>query len=69
MEKKYINLDNVTTIEEKGDGLGYVVYFVGQTQSRSISAADMVDIRSELEKIKTLQDIDKIFIQNTPEVE
>ena len=49
--KKYINFDNVTTIEEKGDGLGYVVYFVGQTHSRSISAADMVDIRSELERL------------------
>lgn len=30
---KYINLDNVTTIEPKPD-LGYVVHFVGQTHSR-----------------------------------
>lgn len=67
--KKYINLDNVTTIEEKGDGLGYVVHFVGQTHSRSICEMDMADIRRELEKVKMLQDIDKIVIQNPPEVE
>lgn len=66
--KKYINLDNVTTIEEKGDGLGYVVYFVGQTHSRSICEMDMADIRREFEKIKKLQDIDKIVISNPPEV-
>ena len=61
--KKYINLDNVTTIEPKKD-LGYVVHFVGQTHFREISEADMADIRGELEKIKTLQDLDKIVIKN-----
>lgn len=61
--KKYINLDNVTTIEPKKD-LGYVVHFVGQTHFRDISEVDMVDIRGELEKIKTLQDLDKIVIKN-----
>lgn len=65
--KKYINLDNVTTIEEKSDGLGYVVYFVGQTHSRSICEMDMADIRREFEKIKKLQDLDHIVIQNPPE--
>lgn len=59
--KKYINLDNVTKIEPKKD-LGYVVHFVGQTHFRDISEADMADIRSELEKIKTLQDLDKIVL-------
>lgn len=29
----------------------YVVYFVGQTHSRSICEMDMADIRRELEKI------------------
>ena len=48
--QRYINLDNVTTIEQKTD-LGYVVYFVGKTHSRSICEMDMVDIRRELEKI------------------
>lgn len=48
--QRYINLDNVTTIEPKTD-LGYVVYFVGQTHSRSICEMDMADIRRELEKI------------------
>ena len=66
--KKYINLDNVTTIEQKPD-LGYVVHFVGQTHSRSICEMDMADIRREFEKIKKLQDLDKIVIQNSPEVE
>lgn len=64
--KKYINLDNVTTIEQKPD-LGYVVHFVGQTHSRSICEMDMADIRREFEKIKMLQDLDKIVIQNPPE--
>lgn len=63
--KNYINLDNVTTIEPKPD-LGYVVYFVGQTHSRSICEMDMADIRREFEKIKKLQDLDKIVI-NDPE--
>ena len=48
--QRYINLDNVTTIEPK-TYLGYVVYFVGQTHSLSICEMDMVDIRRELEKI------------------
>lgn len=65
--QRYINLDNVTIIEEKGDGLGYVVYFVGQTHSRSICEMDMADIRREFEKIKKFQDIDNIVIQNQPE--
>ena len=65
---KYINLDNVTTIEPKPD-LGYVVYFVGQTHFRSICEMDMADIRREFEKIKKLQDLDKIIIQNQPEDE
>ena len=63
--ENYINLDNVTTIEPKSD-LGYVVHFVGQTHSRSICEMDMVDIRREFEKIKMLQDLDKIVI-NAPE--
>lgn len=66
--KKYINLDNVTTIEPKTD-LGYVVHFVGQTHSRSICEMDMADIRRELEKAKMLQDLDKICIQNPQEDE
>lgn len=49
--EKYINLDNVTTIESKDEGLGYVVNFVGQTHTRSICEMDMADIRRELEKI------------------
>lgn len=65
--KKYINLDNVTTIEEIGDGLGYVVHFVGQTHSRSICEMDMADIRREFEKIKKLQDLDKICLKTDEE--
>ena len=49
--QRYINLDNVTTIEPKCEGLGYVVNFVGQTHTRSICEMDMVDIRRELEKV------------------
>lgn len=64
--KKYINLDNVTTIEPKPD-LGYVVHFVGQTHSRSICEMDMADIRREFEKIKKLQDIDKIVLKTDDE--
>lgn len=48
--QRYINLDNVTTIEPNTN-LGYVVYFVGQTNSRSICEMDMADINRELEKI------------------
>lgn len=66
--KKYINLDNVTTIEPKPD-LGYVVHFVGQTHCRSICEMDMADIRREFEKVKMLQDIDKVVIQNPPEAD
>lgn len=66
--EKYINLDNVTTIEPKGEGLGYVVYFVRQLHSREICEMDMVDIRRELEKVKKLQDLDKIVIRNPSEV-
>lgn len=50
--KKLINLDNVAIIEPKKD-LGYVVNFAGQTHIRDISEADMVDIRREIEKIKS----------------
>lgn len=63
--KKYINLDNVTTIEQKKE-LGYVVHFVGQNYFRDISEADMVDIRRELEKIEKLKNIDVITLK-TPE--
>ena len=66
--KKYINLDNVKIIEPE-KSLGYVVNFVGQTHSRSICEMDMADIRREFEKIKKLQDLDKIVIQNPPEDE
>lgn len=65
--EEYVNLDNVTIIEPKGEGLGYVVNFVGQTHTRSICEMDMADIRREFEKIKKLQDIDKIVINNPPE--
>lgn len=57
--KKYINLDNVTTIEPKVEGLGYVVHFVGQTHSRSICEMDMVDIRREFDKIVLKTDEEK----------
>ena len=56
--KNYINLDNVTTIEPKSD-LGYLVYFVGQTHSRSICEMDMADIRRELEKVNLKNDEEK----------
>lgn len=62
--KKYINLDNVTTIEERGDGLGYVVHFVGQTHSRSICEMDMADIRREFEKIEKYKNLDSITLHN-----
>lgn len=48
--ERYINLDNVTTIEKRPN-LGYAVYFVGQTNYRSICEMDMVDIRRVLEKV------------------
>lgn len=55
---KYINLDNVTTIEPKPD-LGYVVHFVGQTHFRSICEMDMADIRRELDKVVLKTDEEK----------
>jgi hypothetical protein len=61
--EKYINLDNVTTIEPKPD-LGYFVYFVGQTHFRSICEMDMADIRRELEKIEKLKNLDVITLKN-----
>jgi len=64
--EKYINLDNVTTIEPKSD-LGYVVHFVGQTHSRSICEMDMADIRREFEKVQMLQDLDKVVLKNEQE--
>lgn len=65
--KRYINLDNVTTIEPTPE-LGYVVHFVGQTHSRSICEMDMADIRRELEKVMTFQELDKIVIKNPEEI-
>lgn len=65
--KEYINLDNVTIIEPKGEGLDYVVNFVGQTHTRSICAMDMADIFRELEKVKMLQDLDKVVLKNDEE--
>lgn len=62
--KKYINLDNVTTIEEKGEGLGYAVCFVGLTNARSICEMDMADIRREFEKIEKLKNLDVITLKN-----
>ena len=65
--ESYINLDNVTTIQPHENHLDYVVCFAGRNDCCLISAADMADIRRELEKVKMLQDIDKIVIQNPPE--
>lgn len=65
--ESYINLDNVTTIQPNENHCDYVAWFVGQNEGCLISAADMADIRRELEKVKMLQDIDKIVIQNPPE--
>lgn len=64
--KRYINLDNVTTIEPR-PGLGYVVHFVGQTHNRSICEMDMVDISRELEKVNMLQDFDKAVLKTDEE--
>lgn len=67
----YINLDNVTTIIKNDEGLslGYVIRFIGQSECCTVSEMDMADIRMEFEKIKMLQDLDKVVIQNPPEVE
>lgn len=65
--ESYINLDNVTIIEPKGEGLDYVVNFVGQTHTRSICAANMSDIRRELEKVKMLQDLDNVVLKTDEE--
>lgn len=65
--ESYINLDNVTTIQPHENHLDYVVCFAGRNDCCLISAADMADIRRELEKVKMLQDLDKIVIQNPPE--
>lgn len=64
--ESYINLDNVTTINPHENHLDYVVCFAGRNDCCLISAADMADIRRELEKVKMLQDLDKIVI-NDPE--
>lgn len=65
--ESYINLDNVTTIQPHENHLDYVVCFAGRNDCCLISAADMADIRRELKKVKMLQDLDKIVIQNPPE--
>lgn len=65
--ESYINLDNVTTIQPHENHIDYVVCFAGRNDCCLISAADMADIRRELEKVKMLQDLDKIVIQNPPE--
>lgn len=66
--ERYINLDNVTRIEHVRSGGSYYVHFVGQSTVAEICEMDMADIRSELKKVMMLQDLDKIVIQNQPEV-
>lgn len=67
--ESYINLDNVTTIQKYSEGLslGYVIGFIGRSECCTVSETDMADIRREFEKIKKLQDLDNIVIQNQPE--
>jgi hypothetical protein len=54
--KKYINLDNVTTIEPCKDGLGYEANFVGSTKYLKICEADMVDINNVI-RLSNLHEI------------
>lgn len=65
--ESYINLDNVTTIQPHENHLDYVVCFAGRNDCCLISAADMADIRREFEKIKKLQDLDKIVLKTDEE--
>lgn len=66
--ERYINLDNVTTIRPYGNHLDYVVGFDGRNDCL-ISAADMADIRRELEKVNMLQNIDKIVLKTNEEMQ
>ena len=61
--ERYINLDNVTRIEPVKSGLCYYVHFVGESTVAEICEMDMADIRRELEKVKMLQDLDKIVLK------
>lgn len=67
--ESYINLDNVTTIQPNENHCDYVVWFVGQNEGCLISAADMADIRRELEKVNMLQNIDKIVLKTNEEMQ
>ena len=66
--ERYINLDNVTTIRPNGNHLDYVVCF-DERNVCFISAADMADIRRELEKVNMLQNIDKIVLKTNEEMQ
>lgn len=65
--ERYINLDNVTRIEHVRSGGSYYVHFVGQSTVAEICENDMADIRRELEKVKMLQDLDKIVLKTDEE--
>lgn len=67
--ESYINLDNVTTIQKYSEGLslGYVIGFIGRSECCTVSETDMSDIRRELEKIKMLQDLDKVVLKTDDE--
>ena len=67
--ESYINLDNVTIIQPHENHSDYVVLFAGQNNCCLISAADMADIRSELEKVKKLQDLDKIVFKTNEKIQ
>ena len=67
--ESYINLDNVTTILPHENHLDYVVCFAGRNDCCLISAADMADIRRELEKVNMLQNIDKIVLKTNEEMQ
>ena len=69
--ESYINLDNVTTIQKYSEGLslGYVIRFIGRSECCTVSETDMSDIRRELEKVKMMQDLDRVVINNQPEDE
>ena len=66
--ERYINLDNVTTIRPDRNNCDYVVCFEGRNDC-FISAADMADIRRELEKVNMLQNIDKIVLKTNEEMQ
>lgn len=67
--ESYINLDNVTIIQPHENHIDYVVSFVGKMNCCLIPAADMADIRRVLEKVKILQDIDKIVLKTDEEIQ